>query len=101
LPNEIGNLINLRKLGLSENSLTSLPDSLAALNQLETLDLRHNRLCEVDFYRFLLDNNIDISDSICYLSDRFTRNTLAALQSNRIDWTRNWQIASVENDRYS
>lgn len=47
LPAEIGNLVNLKKLGLSENALTSLPDSLASLTQLETLDLRHNKLCEV------------------------------------------------------
>jgi len=46
LPSEIGYLTNLLKLGLSENSLTNLPDSLENLKQIRVLDLRHNRLNE-------------------------------------------------------
>ena len=38
---------SLQTLSLSENVLTSLPDSLANLRQLRVLDLRHNRFPEV------------------------------------------------------
>ena len=47
LPPEIGCLVNLEKFALNENSLTTLPDSLANLEKLRLLDLRHNRLTEV------------------------------------------------------
>jgi len=38
---------SLTTLALSENVLTSLPDSLANLQHLRVLDCRHNRLTEV------------------------------------------------------
>lgn len=69
VPSELGCLVSLKLLGsflsfssllfilspfpfpsfpgLSENALTSLPDSLSTLTQLETLDLRHNKLTEI------------------------------------------------------
>jgi leucine-rich repeat protein SHOC2 len=47
LPNEIGLLHNLRVLAVYENSLTTLPESLAQLKHLEYLDIRHNKLAEV------------------------------------------------------
>ena len=40
-------------LALYENSLTSLPDSLANLKCLEFLDIRHNKLTEVKKNNFL------------------------------------------------
>uniref|UniRef100_A0A915LK94 Leucine-rich repeat protein soc-2 homolog n=1 Tax=Meloidogyne javanica TaxID=6303 RepID=A0A915LK94_MELJA len=46
LPPAVGQLINLRILGLSENSLSTLPDTLSSLKKLETLDLRHNKINE-------------------------------------------------------
>lgn len=56
LPSEIGYLTNLSKLGLSENSLTNLPDTLENLKLIRVLDLRHNRLNEVRI--ILLDTSI-------------------------------------------
>jgi Leucine-rich repeat (LRR) protein len=43
LPNEIGDLKNLRELGLSENRLTTLPKTIGNLVNLLTLDLRFNK----------------------------------------------------------
>jgi len=40
-------VFSLTTLSLSENVLTSLPDSLANLRLLRVLDLRHNRFPEV------------------------------------------------------
>ncbi len=44
LPNSIGNLTQLQKLRLTFNHLTSLPDSIGNLTQLKTLSLGRNRL---------------------------------------------------------
>jgi leucine-rich repeat protein SHOC2 len=57
-------LENLRVLALYENSLTSLPDSLANLKCLEFLDIRHNKLTEVKKLMLFL-----ISDYFLLLSD--------------------------------
>lgn len=46
ISSEIGHLTNLKILGLSENNLVSLPDTLSQLHKLETLDLRHNKFSE-------------------------------------------------------
>ena len=43
----IGCLTNLTTLALSENVITSLPDSMSNLQNLHVLDLRHNRLTEI------------------------------------------------------
>ena len=48
MPPEIGNLVNLKVLALSENSLTTLPDTMDRLVQLKVLDLRHNRFNDVN-----------------------------------------------------
>ena len=47
LPNEIGHLSNLEKLALNENLIQTLPASLNRLTKLKVLDLRHNKLSEV------------------------------------------------------
>lgn len=47
MPPEIGNLVNLKVLALSENSLTTLPDTMDRLVQLKVLDLRHNKFNDV------------------------------------------------------
>lgn len=47
LPIEIGCLKNLETFALNENSLTNLPETMASLDKLRLLDLRHNRLTEV------------------------------------------------------
>ncbi len=62
LPNEIGQLNNLRVLALYENSLNCLPESLANLKNLEFLDIRHNKLTEVNqlsyvFKKYLVYKN--------------------------------------------
>ncbi len=44
LPAEIGQFINLERLGLSHNSLQSLPPEIGYLENLERLDLFHNSL---------------------------------------------------------
>ena len=41
------NYFSLTTLALSENVITSLPDSLQNLQNLRVLDCRHNRLSEV------------------------------------------------------
>ena len=43
----LGCLTNLTTLALSENVITSLPDSMSNLQNLHVLDLRHNRLTEI------------------------------------------------------
>jgi len=57
LPPEIGNLVNLKVLALSENSLTTLPDTMDRLVQLKVLDLRHNRFNDVK-HKFQTTENI-------------------------------------------
>ena len=47
LPSQIGELPNLEKLGISENVLSVLPDTLSQLQRLKLLDLRHNKFTEV------------------------------------------------------
>lgn len=44
LPDEICNLINLTRLGLSRNNLTFLPNAIWNLRKLESVDLCNNRL---------------------------------------------------------
>jgi len=44
LPEEFGNLVNLRQLRLHGCSLTSLPLSLLALKELNTLEVDRNQL---------------------------------------------------------
>jgi leucine-rich repeat protein SHOC2 len=63
LPPEIGNLVNLKVLALSENSLTTLPDTMDRLVQLKVLDLRHNKFNDVRriFYSF---RNINFPSSL-------------------------------------
>ena len=53
LPQEIGYLVNLEKLALNENLLTSLPNDLERLKVLKVLDLRHNKLNEVRALSFM------------------------------------------------
>jgi len=48
LPIEIGCLVNLETFALNENSLTNLPETMVNLEKLRLLDLRHNRLTEVN-----------------------------------------------------
>ena len=43
LPAEMGCLVNLVTLSLSENVITSLPAELDQLHHLRVLDCRHNR----------------------------------------------------------
>jgi hypothetical protein len=47
IPEAIGSLHNLRKLGLYGNSITQLPDSIGELNQLEVLYLDGNPIQEL------------------------------------------------------
>lgn len=47
LPSSLGKLKNLKRLDLEENQLTSLPDSLGNLAQLESVDFRRNKLTKV------------------------------------------------------
>ena len=47
LPSEIGDLKELRRLGVSNNQLVSLPTSIQKLHQLEKLHLYDNRLTEL------------------------------------------------------
>lgn len=49
LPPEIGLLIDLQILAANENSIVSLPDTLANLKKLVYLDLRHNKLNDVSY----------------------------------------------------
>ena len=42
LPDSIGNLTNLQELHVGDNQLTTLPDSIINLTNLETLDVREN-----------------------------------------------------------
>lgn len=44
LPESIGNLTNLQYLGIQNNQLTSLPKSLGSLTNLEHLSLKQNKL---------------------------------------------------------
>ena len=47
LPKEIGNLVNLTELRLSNNQLTKLPKEIGNLVNLDTLHLEGNQLTEV------------------------------------------------------
>ncbi len=47
LPEQIGQLSNLEKVNLSSNKLTSLPEQIGQLSQLEKLDLCNNKLTAI------------------------------------------------------
>jgi len=42
LPNEIGELLSLEELDLSDNKLFGIPDSIGNCTQIKTLNLSHN-----------------------------------------------------------
>lgn len=44
---QVGCLVNLSTLGLSENVITSLPEQLAKLQHLRVLDCRLNHLTDI------------------------------------------------------
>jgi Leucine-rich repeat (LRR) protein len=44
IPDEIGNLVNLEELYLHQNKLTELPNSIGECTKLQTVDLSHNKL---------------------------------------------------------
>ena len=88
LPNEIGQLPNLRVLAVYENSLTTLPEALANLKNLEYLDIRHNKLTEVGARPSLLSLPLEevstllvVSDSGIHLFANFTVHLVSSLQS--------------------
>ena len=47
LPDEIGQLVNLRVLDLGHNHLASLPESIGQLDNLQKLDLGGNQLASL------------------------------------------------------
>ena len=64
--NELHFSFSLTTLALSENVITSLPDSLQNLQNLRVLDCRHNRLCEVCLSS-KLDHKNRVPNSLCFL----------------------------------
>lgn len=56
LPNEIGNLLNLKYLDLEENHLTSIPKSIGNLKELRYLALNENKLRELPIEICNLEN---------------------------------------------
>jgi leucine-rich repeat protein SHOC2 len=73
LPDTIGNLSNLTYLDLSGNQLTILPDTIGDLNSLSGLQLSENKLTE-------LPNNIEKLSCLSYLNLR--DNKIAKLPEN-------------------
>lgn len=56
IPSEIGNLINLTALDLSDNQLSSLPSEIENLTNLKILDLRYNKWNNLPLEIFNLTN---------------------------------------------
>lgn len=68
----MGSLTGLVTLALSENSISSLPETFAALTNLRVLDLRHNKFQEVRHYMTFYKAYLYQLLSVCMFESLYT-----------------------------